>query len=252
MKAALAERPADDRYRDTAPDGALINPADADVAQGPGLVIFQLGGAVLAAGVEIERVERKVRDQLWHYGEMSLARKLPGDDERPLDLRNITIHQWEEDRPVTGRLYRAWCSEKLVERVLLGAKLEVPWDLTPGDDIELHLKPAPVRLTLAGAPEPAPGRTDRPANPRAFTARDILELRPFDRDAQIPPEAARRAANIATSRFLSVLARAELADRDKLEPLWLAKAARAIRQASEALELALNFGKAEARAEAQR
>lgn len=240
---------------DEAPEGLIRVPDEAhNPAEGSCVVVFQLGGAVLAAGCEWDRIERRVRDQLYRYGEMSLARKLPFAD-RPLDLRNVKIRVWGEDGTEAGAIYRAWCSEALVEKIVLGAKLDVPWDLVPGEPVELAMKPARPRLTLTGPVEEVPPAEDRHRprhlQPRPFTARDILELREFTRDADIPPEAAPRAAGIATSRFLSVLARAELADRMKLEPLWLAKAARAIRQASEALELALNFGKAEARAEAQ-
>lgn len=243
------------------PDGLLRTPdSSGEPLEGPGIVVFQLGGAVLAAGVEWERVERKVRDRLYRYGEMSLARKLPFED-RPLDLRNVRLRVWGEDRAEIGALYRAWCSEALVDRVVRGARLEVPWDTSPGEPVELALREARTRLTLTGPAEDAAEAASLPApvlpapaqplRPRPFTVRDVLELRPFDREAIVPPEAARKAAAIATSRLLSVLGRAELADRARLEPLWLAKAARALRQASEALELALDFGKAEARAEAR-
>lgn len=232
VTAALeAEAPAAD------PDFDQTHPAaDAAAGQGGCIVIFQLGGPVLGAGPEPARVEARVRERLGRFGKFALPLKLPEGD-AGLDIRATAIRVWGEDRLVTGALYRAPCDEALAERIILGARLEVPPNATP--DAPLLTRAAPRRLTLTG-PVVALDEARAESAPD-FTVDDVLKLREW-KTGQVTLPVAQQAFALAQSRALSALARLGVSGDSAPDPGWLAKAARALRGAAEAVELALRFG----------
>jgi hypothetical protein len=239
------------------------HPEPLDAGRGPGLelataegeglagpfVIFQLGGAVLAAGHDLTEVDARVRALLERYGQTGLARRLPAED-AGIDLRGTTIRVWEEGQCTIGALYRACCDDDLVRCVARGERLEVPYSLSPGEPIVL--REGPVRLHLEAAPEvlvthanDADETQERPLGPapKPFTAADIIGLREFGRDPALPTAAVEQAVRSASERllrsFASLVSRPSL---DGCNDLWLAKAARQLARAADCIDNALRFG----------